>query len=98
MESKKVCLRCGTDKDITRDHVVARFVLRTSLDEDQYAAFSRISGKRLNKQPLCRTCNQEKGHQNIDYRGLETAQKLMDILSEEFGVDIDIEVIVEDED
>ena len=48
------CLKCGTKKSLTIDHIVPR-AKGGSNDED-------------NLQTLCRTCNLEKGEKIIDYR------------------------------
>lgn len=48
----------------------------------------------MNKQPLCGPCNQEKGPKAIDYRGQEMAQALRELLLNEYGVDVEIEVVV----
>lgn len=89
---KKRCLRCGTTENITRDHVVSRFILRTVLKRWQYEDFCQKASKNLNKQPLCGPCNQEKGPKAIDYRGPEMAQSLQGFLLIEYGVLVDIEV------
>lgn len=90
--STKRCLKCGTKEDLSKDHVVARFVLKTSLTRDQVEMFHRITAKKLNKQWLCRACNSDKGWDCVDYRGEETAEELQRILLEEFGVTIEVEV------
>lgn len=48
------CLKCGTTKDITRDHV------KPLIDggDDTIG----------NIQPLCRSCNASKGRKTVDYR------------------------------
>lgn len=48
------CLKCGSTKRLTIDHI-----LPLSLGG---------SNKQFNLQTLCRSCNQEKGIQTIDYR------------------------------
>ncbi len=49
-----VCLSCGTDKDITVDHVKPLSIGGTNTID--------------NLQPLCGSCNYRKGRKEIDYR------------------------------
>ena len=50
----KICLCCGSEKDITIDHIVPVFKDgENSID---------------NLQPLCRSCNSRKSTNEIDYR------------------------------
>lgn len=50
----KRCLKCGSTKDITKDHVVPLIEGgRHHID---------------NLQPLCRSCNSSKGRKSVDYR------------------------------
>lgn len=48
------CLKCGTKKDITKDHVIP-----IKLGGRDHAS---------NVQPLCRSCNSSKGTKIVDYR------------------------------
>ena len=91
-ESAKRCLRCGATEQLTNDHVIPRFVLRTELSREQYAEFNRIAGKRLNSQPLCQPCNNDKGYEVIDYRGHEFAQALEELVYNLFGVELHVHV------
>ena len=50
----KACLKCGSKKDITKDHVIPL------IDGGRH----HVS----NLQPLCRSCNSSKGRNTIDYR------------------------------
>lgn len=96
----KQCERCGSTEDLSKDHVIARFVIKTArnkhgypVTKEQQQEFHRITGKRLNTQPLCRKCNGDKGYACIDYRGWETAQQLMNAVAD--ILQTDIEIIVE---
>jgi len=48
------CLRCGTTKDLARDHIVP-----LGIGGSDYAN---------NLQPLCRSCNASKGQSYVDFR------------------------------
>ena len=50
----KVCLCCGSDKNISLDHVIP--------------VVSGGQNEINNMQPLCKSCNSRKGTQTIDYR------------------------------
>lgn len=84
------CLKCGTHKNITRDHVVSRVLLRRVLTLDTYQKFSTES-RDVNIQPLCRRCNNEKGGTAVDYRDMEDHVKLL-MLLDRWNLDIDVEV------
>lgn len=94
---KRRCLACGAAENLTKDHVVARFILRTTLTREQYEDFSRIAGKKWNSQKLCGECNSRKGYGVVDYRGPETANYLMELLRDRYGVSIEIEVVMVDD-
>lgn len=84
------CLRCGTTKNITRDHVVSRVLLRRVLTRDDYQRFSTES-RDVNIQPLCRQCNNEKGGGAVDYRDMEDYVRLL-LLLDRWNLDIPVEV------
>lgn len=84
----KRCLKCGTSKNITRDHVVSRVLLKRNLDRDQYARFS-AAARDINIQPLCRECNNEKGGAAIDYRTTEERVSLL-LLLDKWNLDIEV--------
>jgi 5-methylcytosine-specific restriction endonuclease McrA len=50
----KKCLRCGSDKKISLDHIVP--------------VFNGGANEIENLQPLCKSCNSKKGTNTIDYR------------------------------
>lgn len=84
----KRCLRCGTKENITRDHVCSRVLLRTHLNRDSYQRFS-AEARDVNIQPLCRNCNNEKGGDAVDYRGIEDRVALL-LLLDKWGLDIEV--------
>lgn len=84
------CLKCGTNKNITRDHVVSRVLLRRVMDLDTYQLFSTES-RDVNIQPLCRKCNNDKGGGAVDYRDMEDHVKLL-LLLDRWNLDIPVEV------
>lgn len=83
------CLRCGAEPT-TRDHVVPRLVLRILLGREQYARFcSEV--RKVNLQPLCGPCNNDKGHhQIVDYRSREEHEQLL-FYMDKYGILDDIE-------
>lgn len=86
----RVCLKCGSDNQITRDHVVPRVVLRQAMDLDTYQRFSHES-RDVNIQPLCGPCNGEKADKAIDYRPIQEHVNLL-LLLERWGLDIEVQV------
>lgn len=86
--SQKVCLACGSDENITRDHVASRVMLKQHLDRDEYQQFS-VESRDINIQPLCRDCNNEKGGDSIDYRGIEDRIGLL-LLLDKWNLDIEV--------
>lgn len=81
-----MCLRCGVDENITRDHVVPKSVLRLLLDLDEYQRFS-AQARYVNIQPLCSGCNNLKGWKAIDYRPRDEHELLL-VLLEEWELDV----------
>lgn len=84
----KRCLRCGTGENITRDHVCSRVLLKCHLTRDQYARFS-AEARDINIQPLCRQCNNAKGGDAVDYRGIDERVTLL-LLLDRWGLDIEV--------
>lgn len=84
----KRCLKCGTTKNITRDHVCSRVLLKRHLTRDNYQRFS-AEARDVNIQPLCRNCNNEKGGDAIDYRGIDDRVALL-LLLDRWGLDIEV--------
>lgn len=87
---RRRCLRCGSDSNITRDHVVSRMLLKQAMGGslDKYQAWS-TEARDKNIQPLCRDCNGEKGGEAVDYRTMEEHITLLNLL-DKYGLDIEV--------
>lgn len=71
----RVCLSCGIQEGLTKDHVVPRLVLRILLGREDYADFcSEV--RKVNVQPLCGRCNNQKATRIIDFRTQEEHEQL----------------------
>lgn len=81
------CLRCEANEDLTRDHVISRVYLRDQLEFDDYQRWG-TAARKVNIQKLCRSCNNAKGHRNIDYREDDRSLELLE-LCDEWGIDVE---------
>lgn len=79
------CLWCGTQDDLTRDHVVSRLQLRLALGREEYQKFC-ATVRKLNIMTLCSTCNNDKSDRSCDLRDAETHIRLRQALRE-YGID-----------
>jgi 5-methylcytosine-specific restriction endonuclease McrA len=79
------CLRCGTQENITKDHVVSRVALRLALGSEDYSRFC-AKVRKLNVQDACGPCNNEKGDRSIDLRTDSRPERLREALID-FGLD-----------
>jgi len=78
------CVWCGDKDNLTRDHVVSRLHLRLLLQE-QYARFC-ADVRKINLQPMCGFCNNEKSDKSVDLRPVERQIDLRNKLRE-YGID-----------
>lgn len=78
------CVNCGTKDNLTRDHVVSRLHLRLLLGP-RYAAFC-ADVRKVNLQPMCGFCNNEKSDRSLDMR---PAVRQIDLRNKlrEYGID-----------
>lgn len=78
------CVWCGDKDNLTRDHVVSRLHLRLLLG-NEYARFC-ADVRKINLQPMCGFCNNEKSDKSIDLRPAERQIDLRNKLRE-YGID-----------
>jgi len=79
------CAWCGVLDNITNDHVVSRLQLRLALGRERYQDFC-ADVRKLNLQPLCSFCNNEKSDRSVDLRDPELQIRLRTKLRE-YGID-----------
>lgn len=91
------CLRCGTEDNLTLDHIVAKQVLRNLLSPKMYAKFNAQANLAdyCNLQTLCARCNQRKQCDVVDYRDDDSLYATLNsLLIETFGVYVSIERVL----
>jgi hypothetical protein len=66
-----VCVKCGADDDIVKDHILP--IYRGGSDGIE------------NIQPFCRSCNAAKGPENVDYRPQDWSKCLLERLAKPLG-------------